>query len=218
MVWAGEVRGAGCPGGGCAATRAFQSGVLSHRTSFACRSFTSLTALSCADAVRRIHAGHLAERRDEPAPVFALFRQDRAAGLGDAVVAAPALAGLLDPASLDPAAVLEAVERGVERREREAEVAAGALFDQLRDLVAVVRFVLDHREDHDFGAAFLGLVDRSALCHAGTLYAGQLYVKGGAHQEEATGVGGTTNIKNGETMSGSEAIKLLQVPTPKRRL
>src|SRR5688572_5701420 len=39
-------------------------------------------------------AGHLAERRDEPAPVFALLRQDAPAGLRDPVVTAAALAGL----------------------------------------------------------------------------------------------------------------------------
>src|SRR4029077_12660966 len=61
-----------------------------------------------------LHAGHLAERRDEPAPVFALIGEDAASGLGDAVVTAPALPGLLDPASLDPAAVFEAVEGRIE--------------------------------------------------------------------------------------------------------
>src|SRR5687767_4511441 len=54
-----------------------------------------------------LHAGHLAERGDEAAPVGALIREHAPAGLGDAVIAAAALAGFLDPPRLDPAAILE---------------------------------------------------------------------------------------------------------------
>src|SRR5205809_768868 len=68
------------------------------------------------------------------------------------------------------------VERGVERGQREAEAAGGPRLDQLGDLVAVVPFVLDDRQDHDLGAAFLGLVNRSSRCHAGPLYEGELYI------------------------------------------
>ena len=65
-------------------------------------------------------AGDLAERRDEAGPVLALRGEHLPAGLGDPVVAAPPLAGLLDPAAADPAPRFEAIERGVERGQREA--------------------------------------------------------------------------------------------------
>src|SRR5215831_1524254 len=90
-----------------------------------------------------LDAGHLAERRDQARPVGPLLAEHAAPGLGDAVVAAPALPGLLDPPPLDPPALLEAVERGVERGERKAQAAAAAGLDQLADLVAVVALVLD---------------------------------------------------------------------------
>ncbi len=76
------------------------------------------------------------------------------------------LPGLFDPPGLEPAAILEPVERRVERGEREPEAAAGPLFDQFRDLVPVVAVVFHDREDHDFGAAFFGLVERPSAGHA----------------------------------------------------
>src|SRR3954453_9194412 len=122
-----------------------------------------------------LHDGELSERGDEPRPVGALLGEHLPAGLGDAVVAAAALAGLLDPAALDPAAVLEPVEGRVEGGEREAQPAIGPLLDQLRDLVPVVALVFDNREDDQLGAALLRFLE-CARRHAGPLYAGALYI------------------------------------------
>ena len=97
-------------------------------------------------------------------------------GFGDAVIAAPPLAGLFDPSPLDPPALFHAVERRVERGQREAEVAVRSLLDQLRNLVAVMPLVLDHGQDEDLGAALLGFVQGPAIRHGGSLYEGQLYV------------------------------------------
>src|SRR5688500_1199761 len=105
--------------------------------------------------LRVFHARDLAEGGDESAPVVALFGEYAAAGVGNAVVAPPALSGLLDPAAFDPAAILEPVQRGVERGEGEAQAAAGPFGDQPGDLVAVVMLVLDDGEDDQLGAAFL---------------------------------------------------------------
>src|SRR5215217_1712366 len=85
---------------------------------------------------RELHTGHLAQSRNEVGPVFALPRKRRPAQWRDAVVAAPALAGFLDPAALQPPSLLEAVQRGIQGREREAEPSASPLVDQLRNLVA----------------------------------------------------------------------------------
>src|SRR5262245_39508526 len=115
---------------------------------------------------RVLHPGELAERGDEAGPVGALLGEDAPAGLGDAVVTAAALARLLDPAPLDPAAILHAVERRVERGEREPEAAIRALLDEPRDLVPVMALVLDEGENHHLGASLLGFIDRSACRHA----------------------------------------------------
>jgi hypothetical protein len=63
----------------------------------------------------------------ELAPRFALRCQDAGAGRREAVVAAAALAGFLDPAAEDPAALLEAVEQRIEGGDAEVEGAAGPL-------------------------------------------------------------------------------------------
>ena len=106
-----------------------------------------------------LDAGDLRQRRDEAGPVFALRRQHRAAAVGDAVIAAAALARLLHPSALDQRALFEAIERGVERRHREVHRAAGSQLDLPPDLVAVVIRFVDQREDEEIGAAFLGGVD-----------------------------------------------------------
>src|SRR5262249_60069359 len=122
------------------------------------------------------HAGHLSERGDETAPVGALLGEHAAARVGDAVVAAPPLARFFDPPSPNPAAIFEAVQRRVERGEREAEPAIRARLDELRDLVPVVALVLDDREDHELGAALLGFVDRTAAGHVLPPYMKERYI------------------------------------------
>src|SRR5204863_4841049 len=102
--------------------------------------------------------------------------EDAPARLGDAIVAAAPLSCLLDPSPFDPAALLEAVERGVERRQGEAQAAAGAGLDQLGDRVTVAALVLDDRQDDDLGAAFLGFVERSACRHVQLPYIVDSYI------------------------------------------
>src|SRR3712207_5459433 len=88
---------------------------------------------------------------DELKPRVALRRQNLLALGRQAVVAASALARLLDPATLNPAALLKPVEQRVERRDVEAQQPARALLDEAPDLVAVARAVFDEREDEQFG-------------------------------------------------------------------
>src|SRR5215207_4121511 len=73
------------------------------------------------------------------------------------VVAAAALPGLLHPAPLNPAPALQTVEQRVERRDVEAQHAARALLDEVADVVAVARLVLDEREDEQLSAPLLQL-------------------------------------------------------------
>src|SRR3954471_1216825 len=96
-------------------------------------------------------------RLDELAPVIALRGQHLAAFRSQPIEAPAALARLLDPASRDPAALLEAVEQRVQRGHLELQPPAGSLLDQLADLVAMPRAGLDQRQDQQLGAAFLHL-------------------------------------------------------------
>src|SRR5262245_9442232 len=109
----------------------------------------------------------VANEREELPPLFALRGEDLAAGRRDLVVAAPALSGFFDPTALDPFALFQLVERGVERREVERQRAAGSRLDELRELVAMARLVLEKGEDDELGGALLRLADRAGEFHRG---------------------------------------------------
>src|SRR5688572_22615943 len=97
------------------------------------------------------------DRLDVRLPRLALPREHTAAFRREAIEAALALAGFLDPSPFDPAAVLETEKRGIESRQREGEAAAGAGFDELADLVAMARAGFDERQHQHLGAALLQL-------------------------------------------------------------
>jgi hypothetical protein len=65
----------------------------------------------------------------------------------EAIEAAPPLTGLLDPASLQPAAHLQPIKQRVERGDMELQLSGGSLLDGPADLVAVSRTRLDDRQD-----------------------------------------------------------------------
>src|SRR5262245_13517387 len=119
-------------------------------------------------------SGDLVDGVDECAPVVALGGEHLAAGRGQSVEAAAALAGLLDPPAGDPAALLEAAEEGLERADLEPEPAAGAALDELADFVAVAGARLDEREDEELGAPFLQLAVEHArnMLHSDISYRG----------------------------------------------
>src|SRR5438445_3042475 len=81
--------------------------------------------------------GHAIERDDEGLPDVALAREHFLPGSGEAVVTAAPLSGALDPAAFNEALVFEPVERGIERRDVEADGAVGALGDQAANFIAV---------------------------------------------------------------------------------
>src|SRR5579872_3077006 len=93
------------------------------------------------------HPGDAMDGLDERLPAFALPGQDLTALGGQTVVAAAALALFFHPASLNPAALFQAVEQGIERSGVKAEGARGALFDQLADFVAVTGAGFHQGED-----------------------------------------------------------------------
>src|SRR5262249_34832149 len=105
------------------------------------------------------------ERGEKVLPDAALLREHLAACGGQPVVAAAALAGALDPAALDQAAVLEAIERGVERGGVKGDGAARSLVDQAADVVAVTLALVEERQDQDLGAATFELALEERRAH-----------------------------------------------------
>src|SRR5687768_10702732 len=84
------------------------------------------------------------------------MRGERAAAVrGEAIEAPMALAGPLDPASLDQAAVFEPQQGWVKCRQRKRQASARPCFDQLPDLVAMPRPRLQERQDQHLGAPLL---------------------------------------------------------------
>src|SRR6476619_2559373 len=76
---------------------------------------------------------------DEGLPDAALRGENFLPIASQFVVAAAALARLLNPAAFDPASVLESVEQGIEGSRIELEGAVGARLDEFADFVAVSR-------------------------------------------------------------------------------
>src|SRR3954470_5166655 len=105
--------------------------------------------------IARFH--HLIDRRDVGAPILALRREHTVACGGQAVETALPLARPLDPAALDPAAILETQEGWVESRERERQLTARPRLDQLADLVAMTRTRFEEGQHDHLDAALLQL-------------------------------------------------------------
>src|SRR5262245_10697711 len=97
------------------------------------------------------------EGREEAVPAAALTEERLFTLRGETVETPTPLAALLDPAPLDQAAALEAVEDRVERGDVELQRAAGSAIDQLGQLVAVAVALLEQRHDQHLGAAFAQL-------------------------------------------------------------
>src|SRR5262249_8890415 len=83
------------------------------------------------------------DRGDEFLPALPVVLERRLAFRRDAIEAAAPLAFLLDPAPGDPAAILHAVEQGIERRDVKTQHALRPRGDQLAQLVAVSLLVFE---------------------------------------------------------------------------
>src|SRR5690348_8989168 len=94
---------------------------------------------------RMPHPRDAGDGRGELSPAFALLAENVAARFRNCVVTAAASSGALDPPSDDPAAIFHAVQQWVERRDVEVQDTLRARPDLLADLIAVLRFVLEHR-------------------------------------------------------------------------
>src|SRR2546422_64782 len=84
------------------------------------------------------------------------------------VEAAAPLVWLFDPGTLDPSALLEAVEQGIEGIDVECELTAGPRVDQLPEIIAVARPSLEDGEDQQLRRSSLQLAVKRArvnICH-----------------------------------------------------
>src|SRR5687768_14275302 len=111
----------------------------------------------------RSDSGDTLERVEQLAPVPALLAEDFPARRRQLVIAAPALARLLDPFPLDPRAPLHAIEHWIQRRDVEPQHGAGAVVDQLRDLVPVTAASLEGGQHHQLRRAALQVVFRGHI-------------------------------------------------------
>src|SRR5262245_19616964 len=111
--------------------------------------------------------GKLRQGCDKAAPVVALDGERLAALVGDAIAAPPPLPRTLDPPAAHEVALLEAIERRIQRGEREPERPLRSPLDPAGDFIAVQRLVLDEREDHEIGTPLFCSVNGAGIerCH-----------------------------------------------------
>src|SRR6185312_16819964 len=92
---------------------------------------------------------------DKFQPGAALLFQNLAPGGGQLVITAAALALLFHPASQDPSALLQPVEKRIKGGDVERQCALRLAVNELADLVTVTRPGFQQREDEQLSAAFL---------------------------------------------------------------
>ena len=85
----------------------------------------------------RLDPGDAVDRWGEHLPAAALDGKHFTALRRQPIKPASPLARAFCPAAFNPATLFEAVEQGIERRDRELQRAAGTLLDELADVVAV---------------------------------------------------------------------------------
>src|SRR5262245_7081264 len=102
---------------------------------------------------------------DEGDPALALGVEHAGACGGEPVVAAPPLAGFPRPVAGDPRATLQPVEQGVKGGDMQAHHPARSVFDELAQLVAMARLVLEEGEDEKLRAALLQLAVVQVVLH-----------------------------------------------------
>src|SRR5262245_45041885 len=104
----------------------------------------------------------------ECSPRFLLLSKHAPPFGGDLVEAAAPLVGLLHPGALDPSALLQAIQQGVEGIDVELQLAAGTRVDQLAQVITVPGPRVEQGEDEQFGGSPLQLaVERTRvdICH-----------------------------------------------------
>src|SRR5918996_495197 len=100
-----------------------------------------------------LNSGDQIDRFHELPPAGALLRQHVLAGSCQAIVAAPALTRLFNPAATNPIAFLQSIKQRIEGSDVESNRAARTQVDQLANLVSVPGTIFQQSQNHQFGAA-----------------------------------------------------------------
>src|SRR5262245_26918853 len=113
-----------------------------------------------------VHSGDKPHRIDEGLPGVALARQHASAFGREAVETSAPLSRLFHPLALQPPALLEAIEQGIQGRDVELQLAARLRLNQLADLVAVARARFDDRQDDELRRSLFELAVQHATVHS----------------------------------------------------
>src|SRR5712671_7268095 len=127
------------------------SGVIAARISFAQSGIFRLR-----DAVDGV---------DQVEPGGALCLETPFSPRREPVKATPPLSGLFHPSPLDQSPRLQAIEQGIKRCYVELQYAVRALLDQLADLVAMPRSMLDQGQYEQFSTALFQFPIYPWLCN-----------------------------------------------------
>src|SRR6267378_2214960 len=105
------------------------------------------------------------DRLDELTPASALLRQHVFARGRQAIVAAPPLPRLFNPAATNPVPFFQSIKQRIKGSDIESNRAARTQLDQLANLVSVSGTIFEQRQNHQFGAAFFQFAVWNWRCH-----------------------------------------------------
>ena len=128
---------------------------------------------------------------DEIKPGSALGFEDLLSIVCQPVVAPPSLARFFHPSSGNPSTFFQAIQQWVKRGDVELQNPIGAVFDELADLIAVPRAVLNQGKDQKFRAALfqLSINWRYYMFHSNIWYCHMHKCQAGGHQAPERGAG-----------------------------
>src|SRR5882724_8741123 len=112
-----------------------------------------------------LNPGYQVDSFHELTPAGALLRQHVFARGRQAIVAAPALTRLFNPAATDPVPFLKSIKQRIKGSDIESNRAARTQLDQLANLVSVSGTIFQQRQNHQFGAAFFQFAVWNWRCH-----------------------------------------------------
>src|SRR5882724_2150832 len=102
-----------------------------------------------------LNSGDSTDCFHELEPSVTLAGEHLFAGRGEAIITSPPLPCLFHPAAANPSPFFESVEQGIKRSDIKPERTARAQLDQLTNVVAVPRPILDQRKNEQLRAALL---------------------------------------------------------------
>src|SRR6266550_6434719 len=112
-----------------------------------------------------LNPGDQVDSFHELTPAGALLRKHVFARGRQAIVAAPALTRLFNPAATDPVPFLKSIKQRIKGGDVESNRAARTQLDQLANLVSVSGTIFQQGQNHQFGAPFLEFAIWNWRCH-----------------------------------------------------